>query len=264
MSILFSGDFHANSRGELRFITKETLIDKYGQEIYGGIKYHIILGDAGFMWRHNKEKDIQSYVALAKRRFLVLCVIGNHEPIYGMKNIPEADIGLGEAVYQINSEPFVAYLKRGKVYTIDGIKFLVLGGALSIDKDIRIPNKTWWKREYWSKQEKQDLFTLLESDNTFDAVISHTGPWFINRELFKYTGTYYDKSFDEVAKLNDAVHNKIEFQEWWCGHWHKDRYHYIEAKNHGYQYLYETTKVIEKAEGRLQVHNEYGMERLPL
>ena len=88
------------------------------------------------MWPHNKERDIHNYAALAERPFPVLCVIGNHEPIYGMKNIPEADIGLGEAVYQINAEPFVAYFKRGKIYTIDGIKFSVLGGALSIDKDI--------------------------------------------------------------------------------------------------------------------------------
>jgi hypothetical protein len=49
-------------------------------------------------------------------------------------NVPEVDIGIGETVYQINAEPFVAYLKRGKVYTIDGIWFLVLGGALSETK----------------------------------------------------------------------------------------------------------------------------------
>jgi hypothetical protein len=96
MSILFSGDFHANSRDELDLITKESLIVKYGEEIYNSIKYHIILGDGGFMWPHNVKRDEYNYKMLGKRPFPVLCVLGNHEPIYGMKNVSEEDIGLGE------------------------------------------------------------------------------------------------------------------------------------------------------------------------
>ena len=124
MSILFSGDFHANSRGELWFIKEETLLDNYGPEIYGGIKYHIILGDAGFMWRHNRERDIESYAALAKRPFPVLCVVGNHEPIYGMKNIPETDIGLGETVYQIViANPLSRTSNAGRFTLLKGLSF---------------------------------------------------------------------------------------------------------------------------------------------
>jgi hypothetical protein len=51
---------------------------------------------------------------LACRPFPVLCVIGNHEPILGMSGLTETDIGIGGTVYQINADPFVAYLKRGK------------------------------------------------------------------------------------------------------------------------------------------------------
>jgi hypothetical protein len=79
--------------------------------------------------------------------------MGNHEPILGRTDIPEADIGLGETVYRIS--PQVSYLKRGKIYTIDGFKFLVLGGALSIDLAYRIPGISWWAAEYWSEQEKR-------------------------------------------------------------------------------------------------------------
>jgi hypothetical protein len=263
MSILLSGDFHANSVNELSSITKNALIEKYRQEIYSGIKYHIILGDGGFMWPGNHKTDLFNYKVLAYRPFPVLCVIGNHEPMLGMKDLAEADIGIGETVYQIHDNPFVAYLKRGKVYVIDGIKFLVLGGALSIDKSRRTPNKTWWEGEYWDKQEEADLFALLESENIFDCVISHTGPHHINEAMFKYADTYYDKSFDEVALLNDEVHNEIQFREWWCGHWHKDKYYYDEKSNRAYQYLYRTTKILDKADNGFTVHNEYGMERQP-
>ncbi|MDR0322790.1 MAG: metallophosphoesterase [Treponema sp.] len=263
MSILFSGDFHANARGELDLITKDSLIDKYGQKIYDSINYHIILGDGGFMWQNNEEKDKHNYKILGKRSFPVLCVLGNHEPIYGMKNVPEEDIGLGETVYKIKAKPFVAYLKRGKVYVIDGIKFLVLGGALSIDKNRRIPNKSWWENEYWDEREKEYLYKLLETENSFDCVISHIGPHHINQKLFLLGGASmaflsHPKFKDEVAFLNDEIHKSIKFKEWWSGHWHEDKYHYNKSTKRKYQYLYRTTKILNKTDGKLAVYNEYG------
>jgi len=256
--ILLSGDFHANERHELSIVTKRALIKKYGQNIYDNIKYHIILGDGGFMWPNNERTDRFNYKTLALRSFPILCVIGNHEPILGMKNLTETDIGIGETVYQINADPFVAYLKRGKVYFIDGIKFLVLGGALSIDKNYRTPNKTWWENEYWDEQEKVDVFKLLETEKTFDCVISHTGPQFINNNLFKNSPSCYEKSFDEVAILNNKIYGKVQFKEWLCGHWHKDNYYFDKKANQGYQYLYKTTKILEKKDNRIIPHNEYG------
>jgi 3-oxoacid CoA-transferase subunit A len=144
MAILLSGDFHASARGEIEIIKKETLLSYYGKELYSRIKYHIILGDAGFLWPKLGNNDKQNYKILSKRKFPILCIMGNHEPVYGRKDLPEEDIGIGEKVIIVNkSKPFVAYLKRGKIYNIDGYKILVLGGALSIDKDRRIEGESW-------------------------------------------------------------------------------------------------------------------------
>jgi len=262
MSILFSGDFHANAVNELSSITKNTLLKKYGREKYDGINYHIILGDGGFMWPGNYKTDLFNYKVLAHRPFPVLCVIGNHEPILGMSGVPEADIGIGETVYQINDAPFTAYLKRGKVYTIDGIKFLVLGGALSVDRAFRRPNLSWWEKEYWTAQEKRDVLNLLETDNVFDCVISHTGPRHINKMLFECLTSFNEKFNDEVAYLNNVIHSKIQFREWWCGHWHQNRYYFDTETKQGYQYLYKATKILEKTNYGLTVHNEYaGFQR---
>lgn len=266
MSILFSGDFHANSRGELDVIRKDSLIHNFGHEIYKTINYHVILGDGGFGWVNNKDGDKRNYIELAERPFPILVVQGNHEPIYGKRKVKEEDIGLGETVLKINDKPFVAYLKRGKIYTIDGIKFLVLGGALSIDKYRRTPGRSWWKKEYWSKEEKDDLFALLENDNTFDCVISHTGPWHINIRLFHHSypisiGGNFDKVFDKVAKLNDEIHKKINFREWWAGHYHTDIYHYCKNPKHSYQYLYWSAKIMDKIGGKIRVRNEKGEKR---
>ena len=247
MSILVSGDFHANIANELQIITKFILVNKYGKDVYDSIKFHIILGDGGFFWPGNQAADLANYRELSLRPFPVLCVIGNHEPILGIKNLPEMDIGLGETVYPIQKDPFVAYLKRGKVYTIDSFKVLVLGGALSIDKNNRTPGLSWWENEYWSEKEKQDVFKLLENEHIFDYVFSHTGPQRINKEIFgKESFSYHDKFHDEVALLNDEVDKKITCREWLCGHWHQDKYHYDERMKRGYQYLYYTTKILSK------------------
>jgi hypothetical protein len=258
MSILFSGDFHAGVCGELHGITKKSIKQQYGTKLFNDIRYHIILGDGGFMWLGDHKTDDFNYKVLAYRPFPVLCVIGNHEPILGMNNIPEIDIGIGETVYQIHDKPLVAYLKRGKVYIIDGFKMLVLGGALSIDKNRRTPGKSWWKEEYWSEQEKQDVLKLLETENAFDCVLSHTGPHTINQTLF-YSGDFDPQKYhDEVALLNDRIRKLITFKKWWCGHWHQDTYYTDAQTGQEFYYLYRTTKILEKKDGHIIVHKENG------
>ena len=161
-----------------------------------------------------------------------------------MHSLPEADIGLGETVYQIHAKPFVAYLKRGKIYSIEGFKMLVLGGALSIDKMYRKPNISWWENEYWSEQEKNNLFNLIKTENNFDFVISHTGPQHINNILCRYWNFNPAKFKDEVAILNDEIHDKINFKQWYCGHWHMDGSYYDSKNKREYHYLWKKTVVI--------------------
>jgi len=263
MSILFSGDFHANQVHELSVIKKRNLIIKYGQEKFNDIRYHIILGDGGFMWTGNQKTDLYNYKALVCRPFPILCVMGNHEPIYGMMDkIPETDIGIGDTVYQIHDKPFVAYLKRGKIYTIDGFKILALGGALSVDRRSRTPDKTWWEAEYWLEEEKWDLFKLLETENDFDCVISHTGPHHINQKLFKPYDYDPEKFQDAVAMLNDQIYDRIQFKKWFCGHWHTDRYHYNQEKEQEYFFLYWTTKILDKHDNNMVIYCENKEVRL--
>ena len=243
MSVLLSGDFHGNAVGELSILTKAYLLEKYGVKKYETINYHIILGDGGFLWPGNGRTDAKNYQVFAKRPFPVLSVIGNHEPMLGM-TLPEVDIGIGETVYLVNRDPFVAYLKRGKVYLIDGIKFLVMGGALSIDQEFRIPGRSWWKEEYWTAGEEAGLFELLAADSGFDYVLTHTGPDSVNLKLFG--GHFPDsaKFTDEVAKLNDTVDSRIKCKGWFCGHWHHDQIYSDDEKNRFYQYLYRETELL--------------------
>jgi len=246
MAVLFSGDFHANAKGEMEFVSKNALLKKYKENLYKKINYHIILGDTGFLWPGNEEAETYNYKKLAKRPFPVLYVAGNHEPVLGRYDLPEVDIGIGEKAVLVNKEkPFVAYLKRGKIYTIENYKFLVLGGALSIDKVYRIPGKSWWEQEYWSNDEKTAVFRLLENDSNFDYVLSHTGPGRINRAINNVDGGFVPKIRDEVSALNEIIDERITCKQWFCGHWHKDIYYYDKNTKKGYQYLYQQTALLD-------------------
>jgi 3-oxoacid CoA-transferase subunit A len=254
MAILFSGDFHANAVGELSHITKKKLVALHGQRSFDAIRYHIILGDGGFLWPGNRKTDAYNFKVLSHRPFPVLCVIGNHEPMLGMMDdLGEADIGIGERVYKINANPFVAYLKRGKVYTIEGFKFLALGGALSIDAYRRTPGISWWEREYWTEEEKAELYKLLRKDSSFDFVLAHTGPNSINWKLFQHDADSADKFSDHVAFLNDTVDSMISCKQWWCGHWHQDKYYYDEHKKRGYRYLYYNTMILDRESDQIVI-----------
>jgi hypothetical protein len=245
MAVLLSGDFHANAANELTRITKRTLTSAYGQSLFNEIRYHVILGDGGFLWPGNKKGDAYLYKTLAFRPFPLLCVIGNHEPVLGRQDLPEVDIGIGEKVILVNEKPFVAYLKRGKAYSIDGFTFLVLGGALSIDQEFRKKGISWWENEYWSGEEKEAVMRLLKGNKRFDYVLSHTGPGRINQALFQNSaGQYFPKFFDEVAALNESIDGMITCKGWFCGHWHKDKCFYDAGIKREYRYLYYTTAVL--------------------
>jgi 3-oxoacid CoA-transferase subunit A len=200
--------------------------------LFNEIRYHVILGDAGFLWPGNEKGDAYIYKTLAFRPFPLLCVIGNHEPVLGRQDLPEVDIGIGETVILVHEKPFVAYLKRGKVYTIDGFTFLVLGGALSIDREFLKNGISWRENEYWSGEEKEAVMKLLKGNKRFDYVLSHTGPSQINQRLFQNSADrHIPKFFDEVAALNEKIDGMVTCKGWFCGHWHKDKYYYdVEMK----------------------------------
>ena len=53
---------------------------------------------------------------------------------------------------------------------------------------------------------------------------------------------------DEVAFLNDQIDERIQFEEWFCSHWmFIDEFHNDPKTNKKYQYLFETTRLIDRA-----------------
>jgi hypothetical protein len=53
------------------------------------------------------------------------------------------------------------------------------------------------------------------------------------------------KFFDDVAFLNERIDGTITCKQWFCGHWHVDKYYYCENLKRAYQYLYRKTALME-------------------
>jgi hypothetical protein len=240
MSVLISGDFHANAVNELQSITAKTLRKQFGGE-YAGITCHIIAGDCGFLWPGNERQDRFNLSALNRRPWPILCLFGNHDNYDAIRASEKVDIGIGHEVYKALEN--VYYLPRGFIYTIDGLSALCLGGALSVDQAYRKEHLSWWKDEYWSEAEEEECVRRVAGKHV-DYVVSHTGPLEIVRVMFG-DSIYAEKYTDRVAAFHDRIRKSIVFNHWFFGHFHLDVLRYKD-NNRWYSALYRKTAVVSK------------------
>jgi hypothetical protein len=158
------------------------------------------------------------------------------------------DIGIGEKVYEVYNNLY--YLQRGFIYKIEGLDFLALGGALSIDKVWRIEDeqrtnrKSWWSQEYWNYQEEHDCLDRIKNAH-IDYVLSHTGPNHVNEIVFLNNKNIVKNKFnDKVAIFNDAIDEQVQFKHWFYGHFHEEAYN-IEIMGKRYSTIYDTVALID-------------------
>jgi len=140
----------------------------------------------------------------------------------------------------------IYHLMRGYVFDLCGKKFFAFGGASSHDIDdgildpanykttkelvddynkrtrrgemLRINHISWWKAEMPSQEEMDfGLKTLEEHDNKVDFIISHCFPQSVVA-VFSY-GVYQP---DALTRYFDLVNDRVEFSNWFCGHYHEN------------------------------------------
>lgn len=183
----------------------------------------ILLGDVGANY-HLNEYDNDFKNALASLPITILCVHGNHEarpetiPTYTLQYSSLID---GECWVESNY-PNILFPKDG-VVTIFGKKCLILGGAYSIDKWYRLMNGlTWFPDEQMSISEQNRILSLLDSENEFEYVFSHTCP-FAFEPIHLFLNFIDQNSVDKTMEyFLQRVYNKISFNKWFCGHYHSD------------------------------------------
>lgn len=156
MKVAFAGDWHGNG-----YWAREAI--KYAAEQGAEIIVH--LGDFGYDFTRDYRQTVEA--ALRRAGLTLQFVDGNHEnfpKLYGDWSI--GDDGRREI------SPRVHHLPRGYRWEWDGVKFLALGGAFSVDRRWRELGTSWWTEETITEEDMQRCM----ADGETDILISHDTP----------------------------------------------------------------------------------------
>lgn len=155
MKIAYAGDWHANREWAVRAI-------EYAREQGAEIIVH--LGDYGYNFTPGFRNDVE--LALSQAHMDLWFVDGNHENFTRLYSQPKMANGrrrISEHVY---------HLPRGHRWEWNGVKFLAVGGAYSVDRRWRQHGVSWWSEEVVTDQEVE----LACKGGPVDVLISHDVP----------------------------------------------------------------------------------------
>lgn len=184
----------------------------------------IILGDAGINY-FLKKIDEEIKKEIAKYPITLFCIHGNHEerpqniPTYKLKYFSE----YGCNCWYEEKFPTILFPENG-IAEIKGNKCLIIGGAYSIDKYYRLVNHySWFESEQLTEEEKNEIFSSLEENDSFDYIFTHTAP-------LNYEPTYLFLKFIDQSQVDKSmeiflqkVYDKVRFKKWYFGHYHDNK-----------------------------------------
>ena len=201
--IYLTGDTHG-------LIDFQKLKDYFSKRYASKRDVLIILGDAGIVW---SEEDC----SLFQYEFLqptVLFIDGNHENFSLLNQFPVVEIYGAKAHYLTSN---VYHIMRGEVLHIDGLSFLCLGGATSIDAYQRTPYVSWWPEEHIQARDIENALKNLDAcGGSVDYILTHCAPTAIVRGMFGYSG-------DQDTRMLDVIQDRAKFGHWCFGHYHEDK-----------------------------------------
>lgn len=213
--VYITGDKHADFSGVFDFCyDKKTSLDDV----------LIILGDAGINYYANY-KDYYLKNSLLQYPITFFCIHGNHEErpenirTYKIKKFHEG------IVYYEKDYPNILFAKDGEIYNFNNKNVLVIGGAYSVDKSIRLARGyNWYESEQPSDEVKTKVKDVLSKrDNKIDIILSHTCPYkYLPREMF-LDGIEQSKVDNSTEYFLDEIENNTDYKLWYCGHYHTDK-----------------------------------------
>lgn len=179
----------------------------------------VILGDVALNYDLNR-RDYQFKRQMSRFQPTFFCVHGNHEcRPQNIASYKEKQWNGGTVLYE-EEFPNILFPVDGEIFTLAGMKCMVIGGAYSVDKEYRLKHGfKWWADEQPSEEIKRRVEEQIRS-NHIDIVFSHTCP-------YKYTPTEcFLSGIDQSTVDNstehwlDTIEDKLDYKAWYCGHWH--------------------------------------------
>ena len=179
----------------------------------------IILGDVGInVYGEPMDGVFKKQLNEKYPNIEFFCVRGNHEARpEGVQNIKiRYNRDVSGYVWEEEKFPQIHYFMDGGEYNINGKSVLVLGGAQSVDKEMRLINHyPWFEDEELTDEEMQSILERVQYKE-FDFVFSHTCPisWIDKPLLSNFE--------NRTEKFLETVKTNIEFGVWAFGHFHDD------------------------------------------
>ena len=201
----------------------------------------IILGDSGFNYYDDKRDD-KLKKNISKLNITLFCLHGNKENrpqnvgTYGIRSF------CGGKVYYEPKYPNIFFAIDGEIYNFEGKKYMVVGGAHSVDKFRCLEkNKPFWYDEMPDREIKKKVEErLAEEGNSVYGMMTHTCP--IDRlptEMFMSTRqnaaikrkpskakskNLFKPDIDRSTEIwLGELEKKLEYTVWFCGHYHIDK-----------------------------------------
>ena len=226
--VLITGDVHRDFNAIIdAFSSGGMLADVAEADKEKGEKTTLIItGDVGINF-YLDSRDVELKRRLQEfcvgHNLELLCVHGNHEERPGFIDGYKLEEYKGGLVYKEPNYTRLLFAKCGNIYNINGLKTLVVGGALSVDKIFRIAaGWPWFPLEQPTKDIRLETeLNLEEREWKVDVIITHTCP--VEKmpvDMLVKGQKDIDHSTEEWLQ---EIYDKTKFKRWYCGHFHCDR-----------------------------------------
>lgn len=201
----------------------------------------IILGDAGFNYYDDKRDD-ELKKEISDLNITLFCLHGNKENrpqnvgTYGIRSF------CGGKVYYEPKYPNIYFAIDGEIYTFEGNKYMVVGGAHSVDKMRCLEEGTpFWYDEMPDDTVRETVELNLQNEgNRIYGMMTHTCPIdYLPTEMFMSTRqnasikrkprkTKSKKLFKPDIDRSTEIwlgelEKKLDYKVWFCGHYHIDK-----------------------------------------
>lgn len=201
----------------------------------------IILGDAGFNYYDDKRDD-ELKKEISSLNITLFCLHGNKEnrpqnvDTYGIRSF------CGGKVYYEPKYPNIYFAIDGEIYTFEGKKYLVVGGAHSVDKMRCLEEGTpFWFDEMPDDAVKATVEQNLQNEgNKIYGMMTHTCPIdYLPTEMFMSTRQnasikrkprkskskkLFKPDIDRSTEIwLGELEKRLDYEIWFCGHYHIDK-----------------------------------------
>ena len=201
----------------------------------------IILGDAGLNYFEDYRDD-KLKKEVSELNITLFCLHGNKENrpqnvgTYGVRNF------CGGKVYYEPKYPNIFFAIDGEIYTFENKKYMVVGGAHSVDK-IRCleEEQPYWEDEMPDDATKAKVEERLTAENNhIYGMMTHTCPIkYLPTEMFMSTRQnaeikrkpmcckpkkYFKPDIDRSTEdWLGKIEEQLDYEVWYCGHYHVDK-----------------------------------------